>query len=98
MGHYRDGQCTGPGGVLFASCTTSLVIRRQIAAPSSSPAAASSSARAALFFKRLIGVTLEDELRRPPNVDLAIISAEAARLPSITVKDRSRLRLQVVGA
>jgi hypothetical protein len=27
-------QCTGPGGILFASCLTASVIRRQVAAPS----------------------------------------------------------------
>jgi hypothetical protein len=39
---------TRPGGVLFASCSTAVMIWRQVAAPSSSPASASSLARAAL--------------------------------------------------
>jgi hypothetical protein len=34
IGHYPAYQCTGPGGVLFASCPTASVIRRQVAAPS----------------------------------------------------------------
>ena len=41
-------QCTGPGGVVFASWATAAVIRRYTAALLSSPAAMSSLVRAAL--------------------------------------------------
>jgi hypothetical protein len=44
---YRS-QCTGPGGVLFASWATAAVTRRHTAAPLSSPAAMSSVVRAEL--------------------------------------------------
>ena len=42
------GQCTGPVGVGFASCSTASVIRRQVAAPSRSPSVSRLSARVAL--------------------------------------------------
>ena len=45
---HASGQCTGPVGVVFASCSTASVIRRQVAAPSRSPSVSRQSARVAL--------------------------------------------------
>src|SRR6516164_676623 len=44
----RRRQCTGPSGVVFASCLTAPMTRRQTATPAASPTSQSSSSRLAL--------------------------------------------------
>ena len=63
-----DCQCTGPVGVVFASCSTASVIRRQVAAPSRSPSVSRLPARAALSLGALSPKRRHQE-RCPPDVD-----------------------------
>src|SRR5271170_3543836 len=65
---YASGQCTGPDGVGFASCSTASVIRRQVAAPSRSPSVSRLPACAA-FLGRVVPIALEHQQCGPPDVD-----------------------------